>query len=83
MTARRVDALESSLDPREFAFHVIAEAREYANLEAYARALVDVPVEAAPMSRIGAHAESSVRAGAPRGTRRQTYRGRQHFRERP
>ena len=68
-TPRRVVALESSLDPREFVFHVIAEAREYANLEAYARSLVDVPVEAAPLSRLGAHAETSVRArmkGQPR-----------------
>lgn len=57
------------MGPHEIAFHVIAEACEYASLEAYARSFVDLPVEAAPLSRISAQVQASVRAqmkGQPR-----------------
>jgi hypothetical protein len=57
------------MDPHEIVFHVVAEAHEFGTLEAYARSLVDLPVEAAPLSRIGAQTEASVRArmkGKPR-----------------
>lgn len=67
-TVRRVAALESSMGPRDIAFHVIAEAREFATLEDYARSIIDVPIEAAPMSRIGTQTEAHVRSsmrGAP------------------
>ena len=33
--------------PREIAFHVIAEGRQFATFEDYARSIVDVPIEAA------------------------------------
>jgi hypothetical protein len=61
---RRVEALESSLRPLDVAHHVIAEDREFASLDAYARAIADVPVEAAPMSRIAEQSEASVRSAA-------------------
>jgi hypothetical protein len=67
--ARRVAALESSLQPLDVVLKVLAEAQEYASIEAYARAIAEAPVEAAPMSRIAADSEASVRAamkGKPR-----------------
>jgi hypothetical protein len=64
MTAdRRVAALESSLPPLDVVLRVLAEAQEYASLEAYARAIALAPVESAPLSRIIADTEASVRAG--------------------
>ena len=67
--ARRVAAVEASLGPTELVLHILAEARTFDSLEAYARSIIDQPVEAAPLSRIGAGAEASVRAamkGRPR-----------------
>ena len=61
--------MESSLPPLDVAPHVIAEGREFASLGAYARAIADVSVEAAPMSRIATQSEASVRSatkGKPR-----------------
>ncbi len=69
--ARRVAALESSLQPLEVVLRVLAEAQEYASIDAYARAVAEAPVESAPMSRIAANTEASVRAalkGQPRET---------------
>jgi len=67
--ARRVAALESSLQPLDVVLRVLAEAQAYAGIDAYARAVAEEPVESAPMSRIGADTEASVRAamkGKPR-----------------
>ncbi len=60
---RRVAAIEGSLPPEDIVLHVIAEAHQYASLEAYGRSLVDTPVEATPLSRIGKQTEDAVRAG--------------------
>ena len=72
--ARRVAALEASLGPTELVLHVLAEARTFASLEDYARSIIGQPVDAAPLSRIGAGTEASVRAAmkgaAARGGRR-------------
>jgi len=67
--ARRVAALESSLRPLDVVLRVVAEAQEYASLDAYARGVAEAPIESAPLSRIGAETEASVRAamkGKPR-----------------
>jgi hypothetical protein len=67
--SRRVAAIEGSLDPLAIVLKVIAECLEYGSLEACARAIAEGPVEAAPISRIGADVEASVRAalkGRPR-----------------
>jgi hypothetical protein len=70
MTAkRRLDAIEGSLDPLALVLQVIGEAQEYAGLPAYVRAIADAPIEAAPLSRIGAGTEAAVRStmkGRPR-----------------
>lgn len=70
MTAtRRVAAIEASLGPLEVVLRVIAEAQEYASLDAYARGTAEVPVESAPMTRIWKETEASVRVamkGKPR-----------------
>jgi hypothetical protein len=67
--ARRVAALESSLQPLDIVLRVLAGAQEYAGIGAYARAVAEAPVESAPMSRIAADTEASVRA-AMKGTPR-------------
>jgi hypothetical protein len=67
--ARRVAALESSLQPLDVVLRILAEAQAYASIDAYARAVAEAPVESAPMSRISADTEASVRAtmkGKPR-----------------
>jgi hypothetical protein len=70
MTAgRRVAAVEASLDSLAIVLKVIAECQEYGSLDACARAIAEAPVEAAPLSRIGAEIAASVRAsmkGRPR-----------------
>ena len=49
MTAsRRVAVVEGSLEPLEIVLKVIAEAQEHSRLDAYARAVAEMPVEAAP-----------------------------------
>jgi hypothetical protein len=63
-TARRVAAVERALQPEEVVLRVIAEAQEHASLDAYARAVADVPVEAAPLSRILAESGAKARATA-------------------
>jgi hypothetical protein len=68
-TARRMAALESSLQPLDIVLRTLAEAQEYASIDAYARAVAETPVESAPMSRIAAETEASVRVamkGKPR-----------------
>jgi len=60
--ARRLTALESSLQPLDVVLRVLAEAHEYASIDAYARGVAERPVESAPMSRIAAETEASVRA---------------------
>ena len=69
--SRRLAAVEGSLDPVEIVLRVIAEAQENPSLEAYARAIAEIPVEAAPMSRIASDVEASVRRATkgPRGKR--------------
>lgn len=63
MTAsRRVVAVEGSLEPLEIVLKVIVEGQEYSSLEACARAIAEMPVEAAPLSRIGSEVEASLRS---------------------
>jgi hypothetical protein len=67
--ARRVAALELSLQPLDVVLRVLAEAQAYASIDAYARGVAEVPIESAPLSRIGTETETSVRAamkGEPR-----------------
>jgi hypothetical protein len=66
---RRVAAIEGSLDPLSVALHVIAEAQAHASIDAYARAIADIPVASAPMSLIAVGTEASIRTamkGKPR-----------------
>jgi hypothetical protein len=66
---QRVAAVEASLGPLDVVLKVLAEAQEYASLEAYARGNAEVRVESAPMTRIGNQTEASVRSamkGKPR-----------------
>jgi len=69
-TAGRVAAVETALGPTEIVLHILAEAREFASLEAYTRSIIDQPDDAAPLDRITAAAEASVRA-AMKGASRQ------------
>jgi hypothetical protein len=66
---RQLAAVEASLGPLEIVIEVMAEAQEYASLEAYAQGTAEVPVASAPMTRIGNQTEASVRSamkGKPR-----------------
>ncbi|HEV8282243.1 MAG TPA: hypothetical protein VGQ02_10310 [Candidatus Limnocylindrales bacterium] len=61
-TKRELDAIEGSLQPVEIVLRIIAEGQEHATLENYARAIAELPVESAPLTRIGTEVEASVRA---------------------
>jgi hypothetical protein len=50
--ARRLAALESSLQPLDVVLRVLADAQAYASLDAYARAVAEVPVESAPLAKV-------------------------------
>ena len=64
MTAKRqLAAVEASLGPLEVVLKILAEAQEYASLEAYARGIAKVPVGSSPMTRIASQTEASVRSG--------------------
>lgn len=62
--ARQLAALEGSLQPLEVVLGVITEAQRHPGLDAYARAVAQAPIEAAPMSRIAAETATSARAAA-------------------
>jgi len=59
---RRVTKLEGALLPREAVLAWLAEAQQFASIVDHARAIADLPVEAAPLSVIGARVVAAVRA---------------------
>jgi hypothetical protein len=61
-TARRVAKLEGALPPREAVLAWLAEAQQFPSIVDHARAIADLPVEAAPLSVIGARVVAAVRA---------------------
>jgi hypothetical protein len=66
---RRVAKLEGALMPREAVLAWLVEAQQYPSLVDHARSIVELPVEAAPLSVIGDRVEAAVRAsmqGQPR-----------------
>ncbi len=62
--ARRLTKLESALPPREAVLAWLIEAQQFPSLEDHARAVAEVPVEAAPLSVIGERIEAAVRASS-------------------
>ncbi len=68
-TDRRLTKLEGALPPREAVLAWLVEAHGFPSLEDHVRSIVELPVEAAPLSVIGARIEAAVRAsmkGQPR-----------------
>jgi hypothetical protein len=59
--SRRMAKLEGALRPREAVFAWLVEAQQYPSLEDHVRSIVDLPVEAAPLSVIGDRVEAAVR----------------------
>ena len=69
VVARRVAKLEGSLQPREAVLAWLAEAQRAPGLVAHVQSFLNLPVEAAPLSVIGARVVAAVRAerkGQPR-----------------
>lgn len=65
MTAtRRLAKVEGALQPLEVVLRIISEAKEHGDLPSYARAISQEPVEAAPLSRLAAEVEASVRTAS-------------------
>lgn len=68
-TSRRLTKLEGALHPREAVLAWLFEAQQSPSLEDHVRSIAKLPVEAAPLSVIGARVEAAVRAsmtGQPR-----------------
>jgi hypothetical protein len=66
---RRIAKLEGALHPREAVLAWLVEAQQFPSLVDHVRSIVELPVEAAPLSVIGARIEAAVRAsmqGQPR-----------------
>jgi hypothetical protein len=59
---RRVSKLEGALHPREAVLAWLVEAQQFPSLVDHVRSIVDLPIEAAPSSVIGARVEAAVRA---------------------
>jgi len=69
ITERRLAKVETSLPPKEAVLHWLAEAQQFASLVDYVRSIIDLPVSAAPLTRIGDSVEAAVRSafkGEPR-----------------
>ncbi len=67
--SRRLTKLEGALYPREAVLAWLVEAQQFPSLEDHVRSIAELPVEAAPLSVIGARIEAAVRAamqGQPR-----------------
>jgi hypothetical protein len=60
-TSRRLTKLEGALHPREAVLAWLIEAQQYPSLVDHVRSIVELPVEAAPLSVIGARIESATR----------------------
>ncbi len=66
---RRLTKLEGALHPREAVLAWLVEAQEFPSLVDHARSIAELPVEAAPLSVIGARVEAATRdamKGQPR-----------------
>jgi len=59
--ARRVAKVEGALQPREAVLAWLAEAQQFPSLIDHARSIVDLPVEAAPLSVISARVVAALR----------------------
>jgi hypothetical protein len=59
---RRLAKLEGALAPREAVLAWLVDAQQFPSLADHARSIVELPVEAAPLSVIGERVEASVRA---------------------
>jgi hypothetical protein len=66
---RRVAKLESALHPREAVLAWLVEAQQFPSLEDHVRSVVELPVEAAPLSVIGDRVEAAVRDALKRRPR--------------
>ena len=70
-SARRLAKLEGALHPREAVLHWLAAAQQFPTILDHARSIADLPIEAAPLSVIGARVVAAIRAelkGQPRDT---------------
>ena len=68
-TSRRIAKLEGALRPREAVLAWLVEAQQFPSLVDHVRSIVELPVEAAPLSVIGERVEAAVRQdtkGQPR-----------------
>src|SRR3972149_10508727 len=68
---RRIAKLEGALQPREAVLAWLADAQQFPTILDHARSIADLPIEAAPLSVIGARVVAAVRAelkGQPRDT---------------
>ena len=66
---RRLAKLEGALMPREAVLAWLVEAQQFPSLFDHVRSIAEIPVEAAPLSVIGARIESATRdamRGQPR-----------------
>jgi hypothetical protein len=75
--ARRLAKLEGALMPREAVLAWLVAAQQFQSLEDHVRSIVELPVEAAPLSVIGDRVEAAVRAamsGQPRDAVREAVR---------
>jgi len=66
---KRLAKLEGALSPREAVLTWLVEAQQFPSLVDHVRSIAELPVEAAPLSVIGARIEAAVRAslkGQPR-----------------
>lgn len=61
VAGRRVAKLEGALPPRDAVLHWLAEAQQFPSFVDHVRAIADLPVEAAPLSVIGARVVAAVR----------------------
>jgi len=67
--SRRLAKLEGALHPREAVLAWLVEAQQFPSLEDHVRSIAELPVEAAPLSEIGARIEAATRdamRGQPR-----------------
>jgi hypothetical protein len=75
---RRLTKLEGALQPREAVLAWLVEAQQFPSLEDHVRSIVELPVEAAPLSVIGERVEAAVRGsmkGQPRDAIETAVRG--------
>jgi hypothetical protein len=62
-SGRRLAKLEGALPPKEAVLAWLVEAQQFQSLEDHARSIVELPVEAAPLSVIARRVETATREG--------------------